>query len=545
MATPGESAAGPGPLVCRAPFVTLEFDPFGDVQACCANALYPLGNVASHTIDQIWRGPRVEQLRTALRSGDLTLGCGVCRHRIHDRGAELPLESYDAFPVPDDPPGWPHRLSFSLHNTCNLACVMCGADRSSKIRSRRTDLPPLRHAYDDGFFDQLVPYLEHCELVDFVGGEPFLVREHLRIWDLLLERGLRPRCGVTTNGTIWNERVEQVLDAFDTDLRVSIDGISRETFESIRLGASYDAVFANLERFAAYADERGTHLAINFSFVRHNWFELGELMEWAEERSIPVNVMTVIEPEHGVQRMPDDELAVVAEVLAEQTQRLAPVLAINGPSWSRQVAMVEAELDRRRRHVGTDPYLEIATEAHLAVVVADIVQLAGPPGASGATPGPERADDAGRPKATNDEQRRAQAAGRLDRWGLDHRRSTPGARTVLLVGADGVVRSGGIEAIVGPGGAGRPAVLAEAIAALPAALGPTAWLAERLVEDDHVDHTFFLGEADRDKTGVVVRLTSYPVEGGVEVLVERDDWFAPGPAPGATPVALSPRPVAT
>ncbi len=41
-------------MACAAPFVTLEFGAYGLVQACCANALYPLGDIRTQSIDEIW-----------------------------------------------------------------------------------------------------------------------------------------------------------------------------------------------------------------------------------------------------------------------------------------------------------------------------------------------------------------------------------------------------------------------------------------------------------------------------------------------------------
>ena len=75
---------------CAAPFVTLEFGAYGMVQACCANALYPIGDVRHQTIQEIWDGYRVNQLRDAFRRGDLGPGCGVCRFRLLHTPGELP-----------------------------------------------------------------------------------------------------------------------------------------------------------------------------------------------------------------------------------------------------------------------------------------------------------------------------------------------------------------------------------------------------------------------------------------------------------------------
>ena len=85
----------------------MEFDQFGDVQACCANALYPLGNVRDLTLEQIWHGERAAALRAALRRHDYSFGCTVCRHRLQYGYGELPRDYYDNFPMSSLDPAWP------------------------------------------------------------------------------------------------------------------------------------------------------------------------------------------------------------------------------------------------------------------------------------------------------------------------------------------------------------------------------------------------------------------------------------------------------
>ena len=107
--------------------------------------------------EPIWEGPRARSLRAALARGDLGYGCSVCRHRLEHSAGGMPIDLYDLYPLADPAvtPEWPALLSFSLHNTCNLACIMCGGDASSKIRTQRDGLPGLPHAYGDAFFEQI------------------------------------------------------------------------------------------------------------------------------------------------------------------------------------------------------------------------------------------------------------------------------------------------------------------------------------------------------------------------------------------------------
>ena len=52
--------------LCTAPYLVMDFDPAGNVQACCVNAMYPLGNVTRSSIREIWEGERARKLRRAI-----------------------------------------------------------------------------------------------------------------------------------------------------------------------------------------------------------------------------------------------------------------------------------------------------------------------------------------------------------------------------------------------------------------------------------------------------------------------------------------------
>lgn len=519
----GAPAAGePGSApICRAPFVAMEFDPFGDVQACCANALYPLGNVRRSSLREIWEGPRAEAMRAALRDHDLTLGCSVCRYRLAYGHGELPIQYYDNFPMPEGEPEWPFSLQFSLHNTCNLACVMCGADRSSRIRTQRSHLEPLPHAYGEAFFEEIVPFLAHAGAVDFSGGEPFLVTEHGRIWDLLIDLDSRPLCSLTTNGTIWNARTERVLAELDTHISVSVDGMTRETFEAIRVGADFDVVMANLDRFLAYTRERGTILTMSWSLVRSNWHELAAAARFAEERGIHLKVQTVIEPEFGLQRLPTPELEAVVRALDAETPALLDDLELNADMWRREVGRLHEELENRGRTDLRPRYMEPAGPDNVDHLVAMVLDAEG-----------RRLDEAAMAAA------RARAEADLRRW------CDSDGLAVLELDDAGVVRAGGLAGLLPapwPEGADRPGTtLGDVLHAVERALGGQVWIGDEWPEADRLVQTIWIGRQVRDKVGVVLKLVDLAGPDGHQVLVAADTTLLPA-ADAAVPVSLGTR----
>lgn len=327
---------------CYAPFASLYLDPRGDVLACCENTGHPLGNITETSLLDIWRGRRAGELRRALREYDLGLGCHFCAWQIEDGNyASTLTDSFAHLAVDDPEPAWPTRLEFAMSNTCNLECAMCNGEWSSTIRSRREGRAPLPKVYGDAFFEDLRPFLPHLSEVHFLGGEPLLATETLRVLDLIVDEGLDITCQVTTNGTQWNGRVARILELLPVSLAVSLDGVTRETVESIRVGASYDDLMANLARYRAYTRREGSSLNLTFCLMQQNWHEFGAYLRFADEWGCRVFVNTVMNPAFSLHHLAPDDLDAVVRQLEAEDEGLRAELTLNHDLWV-------AELDRLR-----------------------------------------------------------------------------------------------------------------------------------------------------------------------------------------------------
>lgn len=349
--------------VCYAPFVSLYFDTLGLVRVCCQNTTYVVGNVAEQSLDEIWRGPRIRALRNALLKDNFALGCRFCEWQLDDGNYTGSfMRTFDIHPAASPDPDWPVQMEFSVSNTCNLECVMCRGEWSSSIRSRREKLPPLPKAYGDRFFEELRRYLPHLQRARFLGGEPFLAQESLRIWNMMVEMGLSIPCHVTTNGTQYNARVERILEAIPVSFAISMDGVTKETVESIRRNADYDALMENFRRFHAYAKRRGTTVGLTYCLMRLNWHEFGDYLLFADEWDCDVYVNTVTNPpDFSLYTLDPDDLAEISRKLDAQSERILPRLGRNRQVWI-------DELDRirnRHQHSGDQELYFIDVQARL------------------------------------------------------------------------------------------------------------------------------------------------------------------------------------
>lgn len=344
--------------VCYAPFNSMYFDSHGDVRVCCQNVTHLVGNVTQNTIREIWNSARMTQLREALINYDFSCGCRFCEWQLSDGAYSTSfMKKFDEFPIDQAAPEYPQRMEFSVSNTCNLECLMCNGEWSSSIRSRREKLPPLPKVYSDGFFEELRDFLPHLKRAKFLGGEPFLAQESLRIWDMMVELGCKAQCHVTTNGTQYNARVERILKALPVAVSISMDGATKETVETIRANAIYEEVMENFKRFHAYCRERKTYIGLTYSLQRLNWHEFGDYLLFGDQWGCEVIVNTVIKPLHcSLHVLPADELAVIVEALEKQNEEILPKLGKNKQVWVDQLQRLRNRLAQQSKQSGPNKY---------------------------------------------------------------------------------------------------------------------------------------------------------------------------------------------
>ena len=324
---------------CYAPTVSMYFDQLGDVRACCQNTGGLLGNIRTMSIREIWDGEGAGRLRAALAERDFGVGCGFCAWQVEEGGDSPFARGFDRHPVLAASPRWPVQMEFSMTNSCNLQCVMCNGDWSSSIRAHREQRPPLPVVYHDAFFDELAEFLPHLEQVNFLGGEPFLGREPLRVMEMMADMGLRTPVTVTTNGTQWSDRIERISDRLNISFVLSLDGITAATYESIRIGATFESVMANLDRMLDVAASKQNAVTLAHCLMKPNWHEFAELLAWAEQKGIAsVGVNTVVYPEElSLYQMEGAELRVVVDELETQGRRSASSFGRFLPVWDEQL----------------------------------------------------------------------------------------------------------------------------------------------------------------------------------------------------------------
>jgi len=180
---------------------------------------------------------------------------------------------------------FPLYLEVELNQICNLRCPMCSIT-----------VPEAREKYINDKHMSWETYQKiilEAEKYECPSLNPQGVNEPLLDQDLENYIKFAKNHGfidimMNTNATLLSEeRSRKMLGTGLTRLRFSLDAATKETFEKIRIGAKYDSVMKNIERFIKIRDQEGLKLpmvGVNFVKMKVNEHEVDEFIEkWRDE----------------------------------------------------------------------------------------------------------------------------------------------------------------------------------------------------------------------------------------------------------------------
>ena len=350
--------------LCHAPFTTMDFAPGGYVSPCnhFGDSLAMIDTQFS--ILELWNGARMSDLREQMI--EYTLDPDVCRHCVRQISARqcdqaFSVVQFDSRPAIERRPTYPKRMIFRMRNTCNLACIMCDGETSSRVRREFEKLPPVASLYGERFFEDLEEILPHLEHVEFYGGEPFLVHEHVRIFELIEKTGAPCSIYVNTNATVLNSRTRAFLEKLNfTVIAISMDAVSAEVHEQIRYGLRSKVFNETVAYFLDLRKRKDLFLVLNVTEHRKNWFELPEVFRFAERHELALHINTCIHPENvTLYTLPTDQLQYVLQFTLEERKRLCAEFAPfkNLPAYDFYISLMGGELDKRGAAWRPIPYV--------------------------------------------------------------------------------------------------------------------------------------------------------------------------------------------
>ena len=251
---------------CILPFNHLATHPDGKVTPCCESKLWSSdGNenlqLGVSSLEEIRNSKNFTSLRDDMLNGRLNDSCNFCydreaagldskrtrenkNHRVDyndiDKYKSLPLES----------------VELRLGNICNAKCVICHPFASSKWNEDITEeIRAIDDGYskaiitntwfrDDDFYNSLLQKSDDIKHIWFNGGEPLLIKEHLKFLNKLTELGITNNIELEyhTNGTLVTEKIIDLWKKFKfVRITLSLDDIL-ERFHYARFPLTFDKV---------------------------------------------------------------------------------------------------------------------------------------------------------------------------------------------------------------------------------------------------------------------------------------------------------------
>jgi MoaA/NifB/PqqE/SkfB family radical SAM enzyme len=282
---------------CAAPYTTLRFEFNGDMSVCCANKQHIIGTYPSVTPYEAWNGSQLSMLRRAINNYDFHLGCQGCLHQVligNETNTMMEAANIAAATscrgninskkaLVRETNKYPLDLTFQLQNNCNYECIMCSGEYSSSICKNRDGKQSPPNVYDDSFLEKIKPFLQHAESCNFLGGEPFLIPIYYDIWNIL--RDINPECriSITSNGSIYTKRIEDILLSLpNSSLVISLDSLIPETYAYIRRRGDLNNVLSNIDKFVKI--DKLKSLAV--CPIIQNVYELPNFVNFCIERNI-------------------------------------------------------------------------------------------------------------------------------------------------------------------------------------------------------------------------------------------------------------------
>jgi len=206
---------------------------------------------------------------------------------------------------------WPQVFDLGLTLKCNLQCIMCGSRYLPQID------------FDPPCLERLAPYLRYGRRIVWNDSGEILSSSRTPQFLELMKASRPPQSSVSTNLLLVDRYIDDILDSGLTDLNVSVDAVTREMYESIRIGGRWDRLIANLELMQRRKAERRTdwpRLTFVFVAMRRNLDQMVDYVDFARRYGAIRIVITRLQPineDFKARELPslDEEKAVYRQAL--------------------------------------------------------------------------------------------------------------------------------------------------------------------------------------------------------------------------------------
>ncbi len=244
----------------------------------------------------------------------------------------------------------PWRITFDTNpDDCNLHCIMCEEfSEFSSIKELRVlpnGVKRRRMSVDliEKTLEEVKAYGSVKEIIPSTMGEPLMYKEFEKIISLC--ESYQVMLNLTTNGTFprngakkWAEMIVPI----GSDVKISWNGVTKETSEQVMKGIDFDQNIKNLKEFLNIRDqiyrEGGNYCSVTlqYTFMEINSQELPELVKFAAKL--------------GIDRIKGHHLWAHFDEIKDQSMRRS---SESIDKWNKIVKEIQKNVEKYRRPDGS------------------------------------------------------------------------------------------------------------------------------------------------------------------------------------------------
>jgi organic radical activating enzyme len=262
---------------CSAPWEGVFINPDGDFRFCCAGQKGSIGNLNKNTLQELIDGP-VKRVQDDILTKGHSDYCTNCMESEQKSGRSLRESFTQDFTKFDTTKFVARQLDVRWRNTCHLRCGYCNSEWSSAFAQWEGKNYKVSETSWQKDVLEFLRENSDMQVVNFLGGEPLLLKENVDLIDLMPRR---IHGGVVTNLSIENIEtlpVYQKLLNRRTSWLVSLEATGNK-FEYIRRNAKWELTSENYKNLHKNLNPE-SNLGIHMTYCIQSAFSLVETFDW-------------------------------------------------------------------------------------------------------------------------------------------------------------------------------------------------------------------------------------------------------------------------
>jgi hypothetical protein len=289
---------------CYSPWTNIDISPTGNITPCCKfqkNHYDQTFNIQHNSIHEYANSNFIREIKQQFQQDQWPTGCDRCRieeenqikskrqldyDRWKDHYNEYDLDSKEFI-----------TSSLAFGNTCNLKCITCSPQSSSRWQKEYVDLYqidiPHYKFYKNNFVKDFIATAPSMMHIDIPGGEPFLsgIAEQKELLTYYIQSGQANRISLhyTTNATIFPDTEWWTFWQHfkEIDLQLSIDGINHR-YEYIRFPAEWNVLTDNVIKYIEKEKQLDNiRLSVSHTVSAYNIYYIDEFFSWCYNMGLP------------------------------------------------------------------------------------------------------------------------------------------------------------------------------------------------------------------------------------------------------------------